>query len=477
MNAQLKPVQAGDFRLLIGGKLVPGGAGTFDVINPATEEVFAPSPRGDLAQLNQAVAAAKAAFPAWAATPLAERARLLNKLADAIDAHAQELAPILTQEQGKPLGGAFFEIMIASANIRGFTAMELPETVLQEDAQSKVIRQRMPLGVVGAITPWNFPLIMAVTKLTPALLAGNTLVLKPPPTTPLTTLKLGELCAEIFPAGVVNVIADANDLGGALTSHPDVAKIAFTGSTVTGRKVMASAAQTLKRLTLELGGNDAAIVLDDVDPKEIAPKLFFAAMVNSGQVCLAAKRIYVHESIYDAVCTELAQLAKAAVVGNGLDEGVQFGPVQNRMQFEKVRAIIDDAKARGRVIAGGEPHQGKGFFIHPTIVSDLPDSARLVTEEQFGPVMPLLKYKTIDEVIERANASEYGLGGTVWSKSTERALEVAKRLNTGTVWINKHLDLPPSVPYGGVKQSGFGVELGQQGLEEFTQLRILNIAK
>jgi acyl-CoA reductase-like NAD-dependent aldehyde dehydrogenase len=476
MNAQLKPGHAGEFRMLIGGKLVPG-ASTFDVINPATEEVFAPCPRADLAQLNEAVAAAKGAFPGWSATPLAERARLLNKLADAIDARAPELAPILTQEQGKPLGGAFYEIMIASANIRGFTAMDLPETVMQETDQGKVIRQRLPLGVVAAITPWNFPVIMMVTKLAPALLAGNTIVVKPAPTTPLATLKVGEICAEIFPPGVVNVIADANDLGGALTSHPDVAKIAFTGSTATGRKVMASAAATLKRLTLELGGNDAAIVLDDVDPKEIAPKLFFAAMVNSGQVCLAAKRVYVHESIYDAVCAELAQIAAHAVVGNGLDDGVQFGPVQNRMQFEKVQAIIDDARAQGRVIAGGEKHPGKGYFIKPTIVSGLPDSARLVCEEQFGPVMPVLKYQTIDEVIERANASEYGLGGTVWSKSTERAVEVARRLNTGTVWINKHLDLPPSVPYGGVKQSGFGVELGQQGLEEFTQLRILNIAK
>jgi acyl-CoA reductase-like NAD-dependent aldehyde dehydrogenase len=399
------------------------------------------------------------------------------KLADAIDAHAPQLAPLLTQEQGKPLGGAFYELMIASANIRGLAALELADAVLTEDETTRVIRQRLPLGVVAAITPWNFPVIMMVTKLTPALLAGNTIVVKPAGTTPLTTLKVGELCAEIFPPGVVNVIADANDLGNALTSHPDVAKIAFTGSTGTGRKVMASAAQTLKRLTLELGGNDAAIVLDDVDPKEIAPKLFFAAMVNSGQVCLAAKRVYVPASIYDAVSAELAKIAAAAKVGNGLEEGVEFGPVQNRMQFEKVRAIIEDARAQGQIIAGGQPHEGKGFFINPTIVSGLPDSARLVCEEQFGPVMPLLKYQHIDEAIERANASEYGLGGTVWSKSTERAVEVAKRLHTGTVWINKHLDLPPSVPYGGAKQSGFGVELGQQGLEEFTQMRILNVAK
>lgn len=476
MNAQIKPGQIADYRLLIGGKLVPGAA-TFDVINPATEEVVAKCPRADEKQLNQAVAAAKGAFAAWSAKPIAERRALLMKLADALDAAAPQLAPLLTQEQGKPLGGAFFELMVAAGNIRGLASLELNDAVLTEDEQTRVIRQRMPLGVVAAITPWNFPVIMAVTKLTPALLAGNTVVVKPAPTTPLTTLKLGELCAEIFPPGVVNVITDMNDLGTALTSHPDVAKIAFTGSTATGRKVMASAATTLKRLTLELGGNDAAIVLDDVDPKEIAPKLFFAAMVNSGQVCLAAKRVYVPASIYDAVCAELKQIANAAKVGNGLEEGIEFGPVQNKMQFDKVRAIIEDARKQGKIIAGGQPHEGKGFFIHPTVVSGLPDSARLVCEEQFGPVMPVLKYDNLDEVIERANASEYGLGGTVWSKSTDRAIEVAKRLHTGTVWINKHLDLPPTVPYGGVKQSGFGVELGQQGLEEFTQLRILNVAK
>jgi acyl-CoA reductase-like NAD-dependent aldehyde dehydrogenase len=419
MNAQLQPGRDDEFRLLIGGKLVPG-ASTFDVINPATEEVYARCPRADLDQLNQAVAAAKAAFPAWKATPLAERAKLLNKLADAIEARAAELAPILTQEQGKPLGGAHYELAIAAGNIRGFAGMDLPDAVLHEDDSTRIIRQRLPLGVVAAITPWNFPVIMMVTKLAPALLAGNTIVVKPAPSTPLTTLKVGELCAGIFPAGVVNVIADANDLGGALTSHPDVAKIAFTGSTATGRKVMASAAGTLKRLTLELGGNDAAIVLDDVDPQEVAPKLFFAAMVNSGQVCLAAKRIYIHEKVYDAVCAELAKIAEGAgnLVGNGLQEGVQFGPVQNRMQFEKVRGLLEDARAQGRVLAGGQPHDGKGFFIKPTVIAGLPDSARLVCEEQFGPVMPVLKYSRIDEVIERANNSEYGLGATVWAKTS-----------------------------------------------------------
>ena len=476
MNAQLQPQPTREFRLLIGGRLVPG-ASSFEVINPATEQVVAACPKADLAQLNQAVAAAKAAFPAWAATPLAERSRLLVQLSEAIGANMGELAPLLTQEQGKPLGGAQYEIGGASAIVRVFAGMQLPETVLRDTPEARIVRQRAPLGVVAAITPWNFPVIMMVTKLAPALLAGNTVVLKPPPTTPLSTLRVAELCAQIFPAGVVNVITDQNDLGDALTSHPDVAKIAFTGSTATGRKVMASAASRLKRLTLELGGNDAAIVLDDVDPKQVAPKLFMAAMVNSGQVCLAAKRIYVHESIYDAVCAELSKLAAAAVVGNGMEPGTQFGPLQNRMQYEKVKSLIDDARSKGQVIAGGEPVAGPGFFVRPTIVRDLPDSARLVCEEQFGPVMPVLKYSTLDEVIARANNSDFGLGATVWSASTERALEVAQRLETGTVWINKHLDLPPDVPYGGTKQSGYGAELGQQGLEEFTQARVINIAR
>jgi acyl-CoA reductase-like NAD-dependent aldehyde dehydrogenase len=476
MNAQLQPRVAHEFRLLIGGKLV-AGATSFDVVNPATEQVVAACPRADVSQLNQAVAAAKGAFRAWAATPLAERSRLLVQLADAIAAHSSELIPLLTQEQGKPLGAAAYEIGGASGIIRAFAAMDLPVTVLKDTPEVRIVRQRSPLGVVAAITPWNFPVIMMVTKIAPALLAGNTVVVKPAPTTPLCTLRVGELCAKIFPPGVVNVIADQNDLGNALTSHPDVAKIAFTGSTATGRKVMASASSTLKRLTLELGGNDAAIVLDDVNPKEIAPKLFFAAMVNSGQVCLAAKRIYVHESMYDEVCAELAKLAEAAVVGNGLDDGTQFGPLQNKMQYDKVKTIIEDARARGQLIAGGTAVNGPGYFIRPTIVRGLPDTARLVCEEQFGPVMPVLKYSTLDEVIARANDSEYGLGATVWSASTERALEVAQRLETGTVWINKHLDLPADVPYGGTKQSGYGAELGQQGLEEFTQAKIINMAR
>src|SRR5262245_61715400 len=322
MNAQVEPQRTSPFRLLIGGQLVAGAASSA-VINPATEQPVASCPRADVAQLNAAVAAAKAAFPAWSATPIAERRRLILELADSLSARADEFARLLTQEQGKPLAAAGYEIGGAAAIARVLAGLDLPLKVLKDDASGRIIQQRTPLGVVAAITPWNFPLILLMTKLAPALLAGNTIVAKPAPTTPLTTLRLGELCARTFPAGVVNVIADANDLGGALTSHPDVAKVAFTGSTATGKKVMASVASTVKRLTLELGGNDAAIVLDDVDPKELAPKLFHAAMVNSGQVCLAAKRLYVPDSLYDAFCTELGRLAESAIVGNGLDAGTQ----------------------------------------------------------------------------------------------------------------------------------------------------------
>ena len=476
MNAQLKPLPAGEFGLLIGGNLV-AGASTFDVINPATEQVLAAAPRADLAQLNQAVAAAKAAFPAWARRPIAERSQLLIKLSEALAARSEELAQLLTQEQGKPLAAARFEVGGAIGITRVIAGMDLPLKVLQESPTTRVVQQRTPLGVVAAITPWNFPLILLMTKVAPALLAGNTVVAKPAATTPLSTLRLGELCAQIFPAGVVNVIADANDLGGALTSHPDVAKVAFTGSTATGKKVMASVAATVKRLTLELGGNDAAIVLDDVDPKAVAPKIFWAAMVNSGQVCLAAKRVYVHESMYDALCAELGKLADAAVVGNGLDATTQFGPLQNKAQYEKVQGYIAEARQRGSIVAGGTPVEGPGYFIRPTIVRDMPEDTRLVREEQFGPVIPVLRYSNLDDAIARANATEYGLGATIWSSDVNRAYEVALKVDAGTVWVNKHLDLPPDVPMGGAKQSGFGTEMGQDGLEEFTQAKIINIAR
>ncbi|MDP3329157.1 aldehyde dehydrogenase family protein, partial [Parvibaculum sp.] len=448
-----------DYRLLINGKLV-AGAKSMDVINPATEEVVASCSRASEAQLNEAVAAAKSAFPAWSATPIADRKKVLNAIADAIEANAPDLARLLTQEQGKPIGDATGEVYGTAAFFRYFTMLDLPVKVIEDSEGKRVEAHRRPLGVIGAIVPWNFPLILMAFKLPPALLAGNTVVLKPAPTTPLTSLKLGELIADIVPAGVVNIIADANDLGAALTAHPDVRKISFTGSTATGAKVMAGAAGLLKRITLELGGNDAGIVLDDVNPKEAAPKLFQSAFQNSGQVCIAMKRLYVHESIYDEMCDELAAIANNTIVGDGLKQGTQLGPLQNKMQFDKVKELIEDSKKHGTVIAGGDVAEEKGYFIRPTIVRDITDGARLVDEEQFGPVLPVIKYSDADDAVARANASPYGLGGSIWSSDPARAYALAEKLDSGTVWINKHADLAPNIPFGGARMSGLGTELG-----------------
>jgi acyl-CoA reductase-like NAD-dependent aldehyde dehydrogenase len=464
------------FRLLINGRLVEG-AGTLDVINPATGGILTAAPRADPAQLEAAVAAAKTAFPTWSAQPLRQRGALLVKLAEALEAEQGEFARLLTEEQGKPLPQALGEIATSIAAIRYFAALDLPPEVLKEDATQKVVRQHKPLGVVAAITPWNFPMLLLIIKVAPALLAGNTVVAKPAPTTPLTTLKFGELCARILPAGVVNIIVDRNDLGTALTGHPDVAMVAFTGSTATGKKVMETVAGTLKRLTLELGGNDAAIVLKDVDPKEVAPKIYAGAMYNAGQACIAIKRLYVHDSIYDAVCDELGGLARGTVVGDGLEQGTQMGPIQNKAQFERVKGFLEDARWNGEIVAGGGVLERQGYFVRPTIVRDIPDDARLVREEQFGPVLPVLRYSDIDDAIARANDTDFGLGGSVWSSDRDRAVEVAARIEAGTVWVNKHLDVGLDTPFAGAKQSGIGAEMGQEGLEAFTQATIINVAK
>jgi acyl-CoA reductase-like NAD-dependent aldehyde dehydrogenase len=461
---------------LIDGRLTVGAA-TLEVVNPATGKLLTTCARADKAQLHAAVAAAKKAFPAWSAASIDARRQVLLKIADALQARAPEFARLLTEEQGKPLAHATGEIDGAAGLIRYFAAMNLPAKVLRESDRERIVQLHAPLGVVAAITPWNFPVMLLVMKIAPALLAGNTVVAKPAPTTPLTTLLFGEVCADLVPRGVLNIIVDNNDLGGELTQHPDVAKVAFTGSTATGRKVMASVAGSIKRLTLELGGNDAAIVLDDVDVKAVAAKIFQGAMVNSGQVCLAIKRVYVPEAIYEAMCEELAALAKAAIVGNGLDAATQFGPLQNKAQYEKVKGFLKDAHEHGTVIAGGSALEREGYFIAPTIVRDIAEDSRLVREEQFGPVLPVLKYSDLDDAIARANDSEYGLGGTVWGTDLNRAFSVAQRIASGTVWVNKHLDLPPDIPFAGAKQSGFGAEMGQEGLEEFTQVRIINMAK
>ena len=466
----------GAYKLLINGEMVDGDL-SMDVLNPATEEKIADCPRASEGQLNAAVAAAKAAFPAWSKTGVDERKALVLKIADVIEANATELVQLLTKEQGKPLEDATVEVYGMAAFCRYFTSLDLPVEVLEDSDARRVEVHRNPLGVIGAIVPWNFPLLLMAFKLPPALIAGNTLVIKPAPTTPLSTLRLAQLISDIVPAGVINFITDANDLGAPMTAHPDVRKISFTGSTETGAKVMAGAAGLLKRITLELGGNDAGIVLDDVNPKEAAQKLFDSAFQNSGQVCIAMKRLYVHENIYDEVCDELATIANDTVIGDGSEQGTKLGPLNNKMQYDKVKALIEDAKQEGNVIAGGEFPDKPGYFIRPTIVRDIKEGSRLVDEEQFGPVLPVMSFADESEAVARANSSPWGLGGSVWSANPERAYALAEQMDAGTVWINKHAELDPTIPFGGAKMSGLGNELGQEGLLEFTQQKIINMAK
>ncbi|QTH21111.1 aldehyde dehydrogenase family protein [Rhizorhabdus wittichii] len=461
--------------MLVDGQAHPG-ATTFDVVNPALGKPFARCPKADRAILDQAVAAAKRAFPGWAATPVDERARLLTGIADALAEKVDEFAAVLTAEQGKPLDQAAGEVKGAVNVLRTFAGMRLEPKVLRDDARQRIVEHRVPLGVVAGIMPWNFPLVLLINKLGPALMTGNTMVAKPAPTTPLTTLMFGELCRDVLPAGVLNIICDENDLGGSLSSHPDIAKVSFTGSTATGKKVLASTAETLKRVTLELGGNDAAIVLDDVDTKTVARKVFDGAMRNAGQVCIATKRAYVPEAIYDDFCDELGRLARETVVDDGTRQGAQIGPVQNRQQYEKLTALIADAAQSGTIVAGGEPMDGPGYFIRPTIVRDIAEDTPLVREEQFGPVLPVLKYSDIDELLERVNDTEYGLGGTIWASDVDRASELALRVRTGTVWVNRPQGVDPRVPFRGAKQSGIGTEMGEAGFEEYTQGQVVSVS-
>ncbi|RIV81107.1 aldehyde dehydrogenase family protein [Aurantiacibacter xanthus] len=464
---------AHEFKLLINGEL-RGGVTQFPVLNPATEEVVAMCPKADETMLDEAVAAADAAFPAWSARSHEDRVAVLSKLADAIEQRADELAHLLTSEQGKPLNQAQYEVMGTVGTLRAFLGMRIEPQTLRDENGNRVVEHRTPLGVCASITPWNFPVILLFNKLAPALLTGNTLIAKPAPTTPLTTCLIGEIAADILPAGVFNVVCDENELGSKITTHPKIAKVAFTGSTATGAKVLASSAGDIKRVTLELGGNDASIVLDDVPAKLAAERIYQGAMANAGQICVAIKRAYVPRSMYDEFCAEIAKLAEAAVVDDGAKQGSTIGPIQNRMQYEKVKGLIEDSKTRGKIVAGGEIPDRKGYFIPPTIVRDLDDDAPLVKEEQFGPVLPVLAYDSIEDVIARANDSPYGLGGTVWGMDLEAATAVAMQIDSGTVWVNQHLAIDPNIPFRGSKKSGMGGELGMAGLMEYTQAHIVN---
>ncbi|KWV92344.1 aldehyde dehydrogenase family protein [Erythrobacter sp. YT30] len=466
------------YKNLINGEMVETSE-WLDVVNPATEEVIGQVPACGQAELDKAVAAARAAFQTWKKSSYAERSAALKAISKTIADNSEELYRLLTSEQGKPHAQAKQEIMGASFMMAAQSDLVLEDELVKDDEKENIRTRRVPVGVVGGIVPWNFPVSMAVQKIGPALLSGCTIILKPSPFTPLTTLRLAELIADVVPAGTVNIITGEDSLGPLITAHPDIDKITFTGSTATGKKIMEGASADLKRITLELGGNDASIVMPDADPKKVAEQLFWSSFSNAGQICVAAKRVYIHEDIYDELSQAIADYAKNVVVGDGAEQGTGVGPIQNKKQYDRVLELIQDAKDNGyKFLLGGDSDpSGTGYFVPLTILDNPPEDARIVAEEQFGPVMPLMKFSSEEEVIERANNSDYGLAGAVWSADEAKAVEIAEKLETGTVWVNQFLKLTPHTPFAGHKQSGFGAEYGIEGLKEFTYPQVIMVNK
>lgn len=467
-----------DFRLMIDGQTA-GTAATFSVLNPADESIVAMCPEGTPELVDAAIASARRALPGWSATPDAERAAKLMAIADLVEKHHQELATLVTREQGKTQSalGANAEVGGAVAWTRVTAGLSLSERVIQDGPGGSIVVRHKPVGVVGSITPWNWPLMIATWHIVPALRVGCTVVIKPSPFTPLSTLRLVELMNEVLPPGVVNSVAGGPALGAHLASHKGIDKIVFTGSVATGRKIMQSAAATVKRLTLELGGNDAGIVLPGTRIEPLIEKLFWGCFINGGQTCAALKRLYVHEDQYDEVVRKFADFVATVPVGDGMDPKNLIGPVSNQMQLDKIVDYVEDARTRGaRIVTGGARPPGPGYFYPLTVIADATDEMRVVAEEQFGPVIPLIKYRTVEEAIRRANAVEVGLGGSIWGDDPRAAANYARQLECGTAWVNQHGALHPLAPFGGIKCSGMGVENNIEGLHEYTTIQVLSVA-
>ena len=463
--------------MIINGKSVSGSE-SFDVENPATATVLAQAPNCTNEELDTAVDAARGAFSGWRKAGIEHRRKKLIEFAVVIEQNVSQLAALLTQEQGKPNDDSIFDIMAGAFWLTETAKLDLPDKISEDSETRTAITKYEPIGVVAGIVPWNFPIMLAMFKVAPALLAGNTIILKPAPTTPLTTLRIGELAKDIFPQGVFNIISGDNRLGPWITSHPGIDKISFTGSTATGRRVMESAAPGLKRLTLELGGNDASIVMPSVDVDAIAENIFWSAFLNAGQICIATKRLYVHQDIYEPLKNAVAKFAATVKVGNGSQQGTKIGPLQNRAQYNRVKSLIEDSHTNQyKFVLGGQVPDTPGYFIPLSILDNPPEDARIVQEEQFGPILPMMKFDDVDEVIERMNDSEFGLGAMIWSNDLSEAEDIADRLNVGTVWINELQHLSPHSNFGGRKQSGVGVEGGTEGLLEYTVTKTVFKAK
>lgn len=452
---------------------------SINVINPATKETFHSVAATPAAELDNIMASAKEAFAAWRQTSQEERSKALHSIADAIEAASAELAEIVVSEQGKPLFLAQGEVGGAIGWTRYAADLNIETEVIEDSAERCVEIQRHPVGVVASITPWNWPLMIAVWHIMPALKAGCSVVIKPSSLTPVNTLRLAEIInAHTVPNLVQVVLGGGREIGEPLVQHKDVKKLVFTGSTGVGKHLAGLAVADLKKVTLELGGNDAGIVLESANVDEIAEKVFNTSFLNMGQTCACLKRLYVHRSNYEALSNKLVELAAAQVVGNGMNDGVTFGPVQNEKQFETVNKMIEEAKAAGaEVIAPELPAGLNGYFIAPTLIKDPKHALSIVCEEQFGPALPIIPFDDVKDVVAQADHQEFALGGSVWGAAGEELDCVVDQLDSGTVWVNNHAEVLPHVPFGGNKQSGMGVEFGKEGLLEYTIRKVVNRAK
>ncbi|TLD33680.1 hypothetical protein PspLS_00925 [Pyricularia sp. CBS 133598] len=483
-SSQTEGVATHEFFNIINGQRRGAGAGGVDrVIDPRTEEPLWEVPIGSAEDLEDAVTAARAALPGWTATKPEERQKLLAKMAETLGANMEFLVGVVMKETGKSQLMGTIEIGNTIEQCKYFANNTLHDKVQFEDDTIKIIETHAPLGVVGAISPWNFPLILSSIKVISALVMGNTVIMKPSPFTPYCVLKFAELCQGFLPPGVLQAINGGGELGGLMTLHEGIDKISFTGSIPTGKKVMANCAKTLKRVTLELGGNDAALVCADVDVDKVAAQTCAGSFFNAGQFCAATKRIYVHADIYDAFVDKFVTETKAnyesAFAGDGVSVPTIFGPVSNKMQFDVVKRILDDAaspEAGGKILTGGKPHD-KGYWIQPTVVAGPREDSMIVKDEQFGPVIPILKWSDEQDVIKRANLSNSGLGATVYSKDLTQAERIARQLESGSVWINMSEKPNPAAWFGGWKDSGFGGEMGLLGLYSYCHIKSIHFAK
>jgi len=473
-------------KMLIQGQLSDAqGADTIRVANPATGEIVDSVPKGGREDAKRAIDAASDAFEVWSERPSIERSRVLLKIAEMVRANVEDLATSLTLEQGKPLGESRSEINSFANTCEYYAGLIGRERGAQtpfSTGEGFFIVTKRPLGVVGAILPWNFPVSLMGWKVAPGLAAGNTFVVKPASTTPITDIKVASLLAKAgLPAGAVNVVTGPGSVvGEEILDNPKVAKIAFTGETTTGKRIMEGSAKSIKRLTLELGGSDPMIVCDDADLELAVEGAAWGRFRNCGQSCTSVKRLFLFESIADEFIRNLAEKVKTIRVGNGLDKSTHMGPVHTREQREKVESMVEDAENRGArdIVKGGRPTQKelqRGNFYVPTLLGDVDYEAKIAREECFGPALPIFVVRDLEEAIERANDTVYGLGSSVWTRDVERAYHAAERIQAGTTWVNSPPISRAEVPFGGFKQSGFGRELGIEGLDHYYETKSIQV--